>query len=437
MKNIILIVINFVFVVNLFGQKFNSAAADSLFQILNDHEKWMGSVTVTRGNKVIYSRSTGWSDVGQKLKSNENTLYRIGSITKTFTATLVMLAIEEGKLHKDSRLSDYFPLIPKADAIDISMMLRHRSGIANYTSDPAFLTYYTQPVTESKMVELIIKGGSVFKPGERAEYSNSNYVLLTYILEKIYKKSYQDLLTEKITSPLRLVNTRVGNTTLLSNESYSYSGPAYSVKEAQTDMSVPSGAGNIISNGVDLCQFITALFEGKIINKASLAFMTEIKDGYGAGIFEYPYGEKTGYGHTGGIDAFTSLLGTIPEDKLAISVLSNYNQYDNNQIIVSLLNAAYGSPVELPGFTSMELSEAQLLPLTGLYKSDQLPIDIEITISGSSLQAQGKGQSPIILDAQSERVFSFAAAGIIMEFEVQNGKMILRQGGGVYNYKKE
>ena len=118
-----------------------------------------------------------------------------------------MKAVEAGKLSLDETIESYFPTIPNADKITIKHLLGHRSGIHNFTNDKSYLDWNTEAKSEKEMVEIIAKGGSDFEPGTKTVYSNSNFVLLSYILEKVENKSYASLLNGSITQPLELTNT--------------------------------------------------------------------------------------------------------------------------------------------------------------------------------------------------------------------------------------
>jgi D-alanyl-D-alanine carboxypeptidase len=163
---------------------FDKAKLDNYFQNLETNNKFMGSIAVSQDGKVIYTKSIGFADVENNQKANENTKYRIGSISKTFTTVMVMKAVEDKKLDLNQTIEKFFPTVPNANKITIKQLLGHRSGIHNFTNDDEYMTWYTQPKTEKEMVEIITKIGSDFEPDSKADYSNSNFVLLTYILEK-------------------------------------------------------------------------------------------------------------------------------------------------------------------------------------------------------------------------------------------------------------
>lgn len=181
-----------------FAQNLNTVKLDSLFQILEAKNKYMGSIAVTENGKLLYTKSIGKDDVNSNKQSTIETKYRIGSISKMFTSCLILKAVEENKLNLNQTIDIYFPTIENAKKITIENLLNHRSGIHNFTNDEAYLTYNTQPKSEKEMVEIITKGKSDFEPDSKGDYSNSNYVLLSYILEKTYKKSYKEILSSKI-----------------------------------------------------------------------------------------------------------------------------------------------------------------------------------------------------------------------------------------------
>src|SRR5690606_40831367 len=158
--------------------------------------------------------------------------------------------------------------------------------IHNFTDDEAYLTYNTQPKTEKEMVEIITSVGSDFDPDTKFSYSNSNYVLLSYILEKSFKESYAQLLQKYIAKPLNLKNTYLGGKINTDNkEAKSYSNIGLWVAELETDTSIPLGAGGIVSTPTDLAKFNDALFQGKVLKNEDLELMKTINDGYGLGLF--------------------------------------------------------------------------------------------------------------------------------------------------------
>lgn len=421
-----------------YSQKMNTAKLDSLFQILETKDKFMGSIAVSQNGTLIYSKSIGKDDVETNKKATNLSKYRIGSISKMFTSILIFKAVEEKKIALNQTIEIYFPTIENTTKITIGNLLNHRSGIHNFTNDPEYFKYNTEPKSEEQMIEIITKGKSDFEPNSKADYSNSNYVLLSYILQKTYKKPFADILKDKITKPLGLKNTYAGNKiNVQNNESNSYRFSEKWIKETETDMSIPMGAGAIVSNPTDLTIFIDNLFANKIINESSLKQMITLQDNYGMGIFQIPFYDKKGFGHTGGIDEFRSVLYYFPEDKIAVALTSNGKTYDNNDIIIAALSSYFNKPFVIPTFKNIKLKTEDLDPYLGEYSDAGFPMKIKITKDNLKLFAQATGQSAFPLEATEKDKFEFLAAGIKLEFKPNEKQMILKQGGGAFKLTKK
>lgn len=421
-----------------FAQNFDKTKLDSYFTTLEANNKFMGSVAVFQNGKVVYSKSAGFSDYENEIKATENSKYRIGSITKTITATLILKAVEEGKLTLDKKLNDFYPSIENADKITLEQLLYHRSGIHSFTNDENYETWNTESKSEKELVDIISKGKSEFEPDSTFQYSNPNYILLSFILQKIYSKPYSDIVSEKIVVPLGLSNTFFGGTiNSQNNECYSYSFSGKWEKETETDMSIPMGAGGIVSSPSDLVKFGDALFSEKIISKKNLTQMTQLKDGYGMGIIELPFHEITGFGHTGAIDGFSSMFSFFPESGVTFALLSNGNNYSNNEIAMTVLSAVFHQPYSIPVFKSITLTTEDLDDYLGTYVTDALPLKLAITKDGTTLIAQATGQQQLYLEATDKDVFSFDKAGIVLKFNPEKKTVLLEQGDGEYLFTKE
>ena len=422
----------------VFAQSFNTQKMNSFMQALDQNRKFMGTVAVAENGKTVYNNAFGYADVENKIKNTPETRFRIGSITKTFTSVLVMKAVEENKLKLDEKLSKYFPQIKNADKITLEHLLNHRSGIHNVTALPDYLTWNSKAITPKDMVAKITAAGSDFEPGKSMSYSNSNYILLSYILETAYGKPYAKLLEEKITKPLGLNNTYFGKAIDAANkEAYSYVFAENFVKDAETDMSVPTGAGAVVSTTGDLLKFADALFGGKVVSAASLEKMMKMTDGYGYGLFSVPFNGLTGYGHTGGIDGFTSALYHFPENKTTYVMLSNGSAFDSNRIAIAALSAATGKDFDIPTFKSVVVKTDDLNKLTGTYSSTQIPLKIDVRTRDGKLFAQATGQSEFALDAESATVFKFESAGIELHFNPSKNEMTLLQSGMKIPFTKD
>lgn len=422
-----------------FSQSVNTAKLDEYFNALEKNHKVMGSFALAKDGKIIYSKAVGFADAETGQKADINTVYRIGSISKTFTAVLIMKAVEDKKLKLDDLLSKFYPQIKNSEKITIENLLQHRSGIRNFTDDAEYFSYNTQPITEQKLLEIIIKVGSDFDPGAQYKYSNSNYSLLAFILERIYKKPYAEQIQEKITKPLNLKLTKVGTKINTKNNianSYTFFENQYE-KSSETDMSVPVGAGSLVSTPSELLIFINALADGKLVSKESLQKMQNYMDHYGYGIVEVPFNGKTGFGHNGGIDDFQSVLYYFPDGNISFSMITNQSNFDNNSISIAALNAAYGMDFQIPSFQIIELKEEELKPFAGTYSNPEFPLKIDIFVRDGKLMAQATGQGSFPLEAVSKTEFKFDMAGITLKFNTEKGEMFYTQMGQALTFTKE
>lgn len=438
MKKIILPIICTILTTALYAQNFDKDKLDSYFNALETNNKFMGSVAVSENGKIIYSKAIGYADVENKIKANDNSIYRIGSISKTFTATLVLKAVEEKKLQLDDKLSKYYPTIKNADKITIEDLLYHRSGIHSFTDDDDYSSWSTQPKSKEELVKIISKGESEFEPGSKFSYSNPNFILLSFILEDVYGKTYADLLQYKIIKPVGLTNTYFGQAIhSKNNECYSYTFSSDWKKESETNTSIPMGAGGIVSTSADLTKFVEALFSGKIISEKSLVQMTTLKERFGMGIFQIPFEDMKGLGHTGAIDGFSSMLIYFPEKKVSFALISNGDNYNNNAISIAVLSAVFNKPYVVPDFSEYKVASADLDKYLGVYSTKELPLKLTITKNGDTLLAQATGQQQLLLVARAKDIFAFDRAGIVLEFNPEMKTVLLKQGGGQFTFTKE
>jgi D-alanyl-D-alanine carboxypeptidase len=427
---------------SIYSQNFNKPKLDSLFDILAQKNKAMGSLTLSKNGIVLYSKAIGYnyiSDV-EKKPSTETTKYRIGSITKMFTATIILQLAEEGKISLDATLDKYFPTLPNTSKITIRNLLNHRSGLHNFTNEPDYLTWMTKPKTHDEMLAVISKYPVDFQPGEKYSYSNSNYVILGYIIEKICKEPYPKVLKDRITAKLGLTNTYYGGKTdIKNNESYSYRWVKNWEQQPETDMSIPGGAGAIVSTPDDLSRFIEALFSLKLVTENNLNQMKNMIDSYGMAMIKAPFHTKTGYGHGGGIDGFASNLIYFPEDSLAIAYCTNGQVYAMNDILMGTLSIYFNMEYSIPKFIPkpvIALKTEELDKYPGEYSSTQIPLKIIITKDKSTLFAQATGQSAFPLEAIDKDKFQFEQAGIEIEFNTDKNEFTLKQGGGNFLFTK-
>lgn len=405
---------------------------DSLFNTIHSNDLGMGSMSIFSNGDEIYQRSIGYSDVENNNKANATTRYRIGSITKPFTAVIIMQLLEEEKLEMDMHIDKFFPEIPNSNKITIEHLLRHESGLFNVTDDEDFKTWMVKPQTRKEMLARFIKNGTVFQPGEKAIYSNTNYLLLSYIAEEIENKSYAEVVEERIVDKLDLKNTFYGGKIDPDkNHARSYVKSEDSwVETPETDMTVPMGAGGLVSTPEDLNSFFYNLFEGNLISKSSLKAMTTTKDGIGMGLMKLPFNNLEVYGHAGGIDGFSSIAVHIPEEKLSAAYTANASDYPMNTLFIGAMKIILGMEYDLPDFELKKTMEPEILDqYNGTYGSAEFPIDVTIFHKKGILYAQGTGQPPLPLDAMGKDTFKADSHMLKLIFFPVEDRMLLEQGG--------
>jgi len=419
------------------GQTINVSRLDSFLNSLASRELAMGSLAISKNGIVEYQKVFGYSyiDNDKKIPADHYTKYRIGSATKMFTAVMIFQLIEEGKLSLDKKLNTYFPNLPNADKITISNMLYHRSGLHDYTHDTNFTEWMDEPKIHDELLKIIKDRGSDFEPGSAADYSNSNYLLLGYIIEKICKVSYADAFKKRITSKIYLKNTCYGNSISLKNNeatSYKYAENKWN-KEKETNLSIHGGAGSIVSTPADMIKFIDALFSNKLINKSSLAKMETMIDDYGMGMFPNKYGSKNSFGHNGRIEEFYSALWHFPNEKLSFAYCSNGIDYPRTDIIEGVLKICFNEQFTLPFGKDSSLQSGDLDKYIGKYSSGQIVVNC--TKEGSKLLLETRGK---VFEAEkiSTNYFMNANSGYFFDFYPEKGELLIKEIDNIYHLKR-
>ncbi len=266
--------LTFAFLGAVSAQTLDKAKLDQFFDRLGEKNQAMGSLAIAKDGRPLYTRAIGYSRINgsERKPANTESRYRIGSITKTFTAAMVFQLVEEGKLKITDTLDKFYPQIPNAGKITIEHILTHRSGIHDFIREPDFRAWSLNPRTKDETLAFIAKGKPDFEPGEKRNYSNAGYVILGFVIEKLDGKTYQDSLKKRITGKLGLKDTYAGTgkTDVSKKESFSYSYAGEWKQHEEMDLSVPGGAAAIISTPSDLVKFIQALFDGKPISQENV-----------------------------------------------------------------------------------------------------------------------------------------------------------------------
>jgi CubicO group peptidase (beta-lactamase class C family) len=329
------------------------AQVDDYLSGLAKQNRFSGAVLVARDGRVLLSKGYGFANVELEVPNTPQTKFRLGSITKQFTAASVLLLQEQGKLSVQDSVCKYVENCPAAwQPVTIHHLLTHTSGIPNLTAFPDYLKTMALPSTVTETIARFRDKPLEFKPGERFNYSNSGYILLGHIVEKVSGKPYSDFVRENIFAPLGMKDTGydVAGQILKRRASGYRVGPDGLSNAPYLDMTIPHGAGGLYSTVEDLYLWGQGLFGGKLLAQKSLdAMLTVVKDYYAYGIGVDTQFKLARIGHSGGINGFNTYVAWFPEERATFVVLSNVeNGTPTTQIETRLARLALADKVVMP-----------------------------------------------------------------------------------------
>jgi CubicO group peptidase (beta-lactamase class C family) len=390
-------------------------------------KEFNGAVLVMQKGKPVYKKAFGMADREWNIPNTVNTKFRIGSVTKQFTAACILQLAEQGKLAIDDKLSKYIADYPKGDSITIHMLLNHTSGITNYTNLPEFWPKAILPLSTDSMIALFKNKPLDFSPGTKWKYSNSGYFLLGVIVEKTSGKTFNDYLLQNIIKKLGLKNTLMDNLdSVLAYRAKGYDKNEHAVWQHATQISMegPYSAGAMVSTVDDLYLWTKALHNNRVLTAASTQKMlTPYKENYGYGIGIDSLKTHKRVSHNGGIPGFASYLGYFPDDDLCVVVISN-NGSNSTAIGTALASIMFNLPVQIP-YTPKEIKidGAILDNYVGKYIATG---PIEIIKKNGKLYRHRDGSPDIELKPESKTRFFYAdESDRFIEFETdKTGKMI-------------
>ncbi|MBX3442703.1 MAG: beta-lactamase family protein [Planctomyces sp.] len=412
------------------SQSLDKAKLDQFFDRLAEKNKAMGSLVIAKDGDVLYTRVIGFGQIDgvERKPLTPASRFRIASITKTYTAVMILQLVEEGKLKLTDPLDRFFPQIPNAQRITIGQLLAHRSGIPDVRRDQA--TWQPgAPVARDEMLAQIVKDTPDFEPDSRQAYSNAGYFVLGLILEQATGKSYAEALEERITSKIGLKDTYFATSSIdvSRNECLTYwniGGEWQPGRESQPSVF------EIVSTPGDMAEFVKALFELRLISQQSLDQMKTIRDGEGLGIVTFTFAGKTFYGNTGGGDNYGSWLAYEPEEKLAVAYTTNAKVYPVASIISGVVDICCNRPFEIPALESIVVSPEILDKYVGAYSVADVTAKAIISRDGSTLFFQPPGESTsVALEATSDDQFQIEGVAVFT-FDSANGRLTVKRRRG-------
>lgn len=343
----------FIFIIFISCKKDNNSELENKINnyILShiENNKFNGNLFITKGDEIIFNKSYGYANREFNILNNDSTKFLIGSITKPFTAAAILILEKQNKLNLNDKLNKYFPDFPKADSVTIYQLLTHTSGITDYHSFPDWVENSKKDLTPYFTIERIKEHPYIFSPGERFSYTNSGYILLGLIIEKITNKTFYEFINEEIINKLNLKNTGIiNNTDIINNLANGYYSDYLETRKADyINYYQPFASGNMYSNVYDLWEFNKAIFNNKLFSKEKTKEIFENNNGqygYGWGIRDFD-GIKA-YGHWGGMNGFIGAITYIPEDDYFICFLTNDDNTPKVKINKDLVNILYDKEIE-------------------------------------------------------------------------------------------
>jgi len=392
MKIMFSILLTFGVIPSLFSQDTISKKLDELVGAYAKLDKFNGSVLVARNGKILLEKGYGIQSTTDKSINDANTKFQIASVTKQFTSTVILKLVEQHKMSLNDKLSLYYDDFPKGDSITIEQLLTHTSGIRNFTEEDSFINTADELGTMQYLKTL----KPDFVPGTNWHYSNSGYVLLSYIIQKVSGMSYWEAIRKYIFSPLKMNNSGFDFTHLTSSEkAIGYDVLNDSVRQAAiiTDSTGPFGAGSIYSTVQDMYQWHLGLQANKIVNKNLMdkAYTPCALHNYGYGWqIDSVYGKKM-VSHSGSISGFGSNFARIPEDDICVVLFSNKSgstaevMYITDKLLAVLYQQPYTIPVKL---VPIAIAQGVLKKYIGTYTIDEINLTVDVTAGEGILIAQ-------------------------------------------------
>jgi CubicO group peptidase (beta-lactamase class C family) len=415
----------------------NVPRMEQVVQSYLSSKQFMGSVLVARDQTVVLDKGYGLANLEWNVPNSPTTKFRLGSITKQFTSASILLLEERGKLKIDDSVKKYMPDAPAAwDKVTIFNLLTHTSGIPSFTGFADYASTEAIPTTPEKLVARFRDKPLEFQPGEKWNYSNSGYVLLGYLIEKISGQPYDKFVQENIFNPLGMKDSGYdSNSAIILRRASGYTpGPAGPVNAGYIDMSIPLSAGALYSTTEDLLRWEQGLFGGKVLSSASLKKMiTPFKNDYACGLAVSTSKGHELIEHGGGIEGFNTQLSYYPDDKLTVIVLGNLNGSAPGDIAAKIASVAHGEKVVLAHERKQIAVPAKILAeYVGSYELGPGFVMV-VTLEGDQLITQITGQPKVPIFAESETLFFPKVVDAEIEFfkndKAQVTHLVLHQGG--------
>lgn len=420
--------------------------ADMLNKYLDIQHKRLGFhgvVLITKNNKELYRVNIGKASIELDVPVNSASVFKIASISKQFTAMLVMLASDEGRLELTDSLGFFFPQIKDSSwrKINLHQLLSHTSGIAhNEGIRDYWISKSRLSLSKQEALYEIFSMNLLFDPGTNMKYSSPGYFLLACILESVYNRPYEQILEEKVLRPLQMKHSGIYvSGKIVAGMVSTYHQLSDSLISPFRDFSLMKGSGDLFSSADDLSTWNNSFSDNKVwstnIQQSLFKVQSKQPPYYGYGWYIRP-GKRLAYYHGGGTFGTSALSAWYPDDQLSVVILSNISILPVNEIWSDIEKIIFNEPFTLPSITStFEMTIAELQGFTGAYVEDGQHLDI--LLIGNRLYAKLGNKPPFEIYAEDKLKFSAKKVNAIFTFEAGADGKILRlaaKAGEVTHY---
>lgn len=374
-------------------------------------EPGAAAIVVHKG-KVIYKKAIGMADMELNVPLQPDMIFRIGSITKQFTAVAILQLVEQGKLSLQDDIKKYMPELPFKETITVEHLLNHTSGIKSYTNKPDFTGKMRTDMKPMEVIQLTTNDTLEFKPGTKWNYNNTGYVMLGYIIEKITGQTYEAYVQQNLFAPAGMSNSYYGSESkIIKNRAKGYEKEGTQFQHSDyISMTLPYAAGSLLSTVEDLWKWNKALYSYKLIKKESvdkaitpyiLPDGTSTRYGYGLSLSKVQ--SSNAIEHGGGIPGFLTDAIYLPKEDVFAAVFTNCDCKGPDDITAKLAAVAIGQPYR---FTTIPLTEATARQYEGVYTNAEGQERIIRWVSGKLTSQRGTG-AQLLLQPVDKDLFMF------------------------------
>jgi CubicO group peptidase (beta-lactamase class C family) len=424
-KFCLLLSIASVFISTILAQD-ESKQIDSLVTAYTNNAEFSGTVLVAKKGKILLEKGYGYSNAMQQVPNDAATVYNIASVTKTFTAALILKLQEKGKLSVKDTLGTYYPGYPQGGKITIHQLLTHTSGIHDYLAVKEFQRLdQTKALSLEEMIAFFKDKPLDFEPGSKFHYSNSGYTMLGYIIEKVTGMPYGKALQTYIFNPLHMRHTSFGppdTTTVKLATGYMVYYKSFKRPSFRVNPSISYATGGIYSSVEDLYIWNNALQKGKFLSEKTLAqAYKKDKGNYGYGWFTDTLYGKQRVSHDGNIPGYKSNINRFPGDDICVIALSNSNNSGVGGMVRNMVNILYHQPLTtaFANLPVISIPDSVKQEYTGIYKfRKEDSVQVAIRLSDTHLFITVANQLEVEILPVFKDVFKVGTARI--EFKRDN-----------------